>query len=115
MSIEQRSGGKASEYMVTYETLKAKITRIEQEVVEVRQELEQLAATAESWSRERRLGSVQWVDKAGWGAWFDEWFQQIGITAQPIGAKKLQELMLQEGIRPEDNLLSQGVIAMREE
>lgn len=47
--------------------------------------------------------------------WFDEWFQQIGITAQPMGAERLQTLMLQEGVRPEDNLFSRGIIAMREE
>ncbi len=97
--------------MVTYETLKAKIARIQEELIEVRQELEQLTARP----KQRRLGDVQWVDKASWEAWFDEWFQQMGITAQPIGAEKLQELMLQEGVQPEDNLLSRGIIAMREE
>lgn len=97
--------------MVTYELLKAKIVPIERELAEVRRGLEQLAAGPER----RRAGHVQWVDKEGWQAWFDDWFQQLGITAKPIGAVKLQELMLQEGVRPEDNLLSRGIIAMREE
>ncbi|HIQ06535.1 MAG TPA: hypothetical protein EYH31_12790 [Anaerolineae bacterium] len=97
--------------MITYETLKTKILWIEQELAEVRQGLEQLAAKPE----QRWWGSAQWVDKGSWKAWFDEWFQQLGITAQPIGAEKLQKLMLQEGVRPEDKLLSRGIIAMREE
>ena len=97
--------------MFTYETLKTRILRIEQELAEVRRELEQLAAGRE----QRWMGNVQWVDKASWKTWFDEWFQQLGITAQPIGAEKLQELILQEGVRPEDNLLSRDIIAMREE
>jgi len=97
--------------MVTFETLKATIARIEEELAKVRQGLEQLAARLQ---RHRR-DDVHWVDKASWKAWFDEWFQQMGITARPIGAEKLQDLMRQEGVQPEDNLLSRGIIAMREE
>jgi hypothetical protein len=58
---------------------------------------------------------VQPVAKDRWLHLLDEWFQQIGIAAPPIGAEKLQALMLQEGLQPEDNLLSQGIISMREE
>jgi hypothetical protein len=57
-----------------YETLKKKIIRIEQELGEVRQELEQLATGV----GQRRPADIQWVDKAGWKGWFDEWFRQIG-------------------------------------
>lgn len=100
---------------VTFETLKARITRVEKEIVEIRQDLEQLATAAPGGPRakERPLAGLRPADKTGWQTWFDEWFQQIGITAQPMGAEKLQALMLQEGVRPEDNLLSQGIIAMR--
>jgi hypothetical protein len=55
------------------------------------------------------------VDMTKWREWFDEWFKQIGITDEPISAKELQKMALQEGIRPEDNLLSSGIISMREE
>ena len=34
---------------------------------------------------------------------------------KPIGAKKLRELMIKDGIKPEDNEASRGIIAMREE
>ena len=41
--------------------------------------------------------------------------EQMGIRGEPIGAKKLREMMLAEGIKPEDNILSRGIIEMREE
>ena len=100
---------------VTLEILKAKITQVEKEIVEVRQDLEQLLAVAGPRTEEHSLAGLRPVDKTGWQPWFDEWFQQMDITAQSVGAEKLQALMLEEGIRPEDNLLSQGIIAMREE
>ena len=34
---------------------------------------------------------------------------------KPIGAKKLRELMIKDGIKPENNEASRGIIAMREE
>jgi hypothetical protein len=40
---------------------------------------------------------------------------ELGVRGQPIGAQKLRELLRQKGIRPEDNLFSRGIIAMREE
>jgi hypothetical protein len=39
----------------------------------------------------------------------------MGIDVQPIGAEELQDMMLKEGIRPEDNIASRGIIEMREE
>jgi len=41
--------------------------------------------------------------------------QDLGIPeVEPVGAEKLQEMMLAEGIRPEDNILSSEIIKMRE-
>lgn len=101
--------------VLTLEALKEKIAGIEQELAEVHRSLEQLAAAPQLQTKEYRPTGIQWADRADWKEWFDEWFQQIGIVAQPIGADRLQTLMLQEGVRPEDNLLSRGIIAMREE
>jgi len=97
--------------MATYDALKTKIARIEQALAQVRQELEQLAAG----SSQRRPASIHGVDKTGWGAWFGDWLRDIGIENQPMGAEALQALMRQEGVRPDDNLLSQGIIDMRDE
>jgi hypothetical protein len=46
---------------------------------------------------------------------FDKFLKQLGIRGKPIGAKKLQELMLNRGFDPESNEFSQGIVAMREE
>lgn len=101
---------------ITLEALKTKITRVEKEISEVRQGMEELLAeTARPTTQKKLSNQMQPVDNDRWLHLVDEWFQQMGITAPPIGAEKLQALMLQEGLRPEDNLLSQGIIAMREE
>lgn len=100
---------------VTLESLKAKVAQAEKELIEVRRGLEQLLASASSGIEDHSQARLQSVDKTGWQQWFDEWFQQMDITTQPIGAENLQALMLEEGVRPDDNLLSQGIIAMREE
>jgi hypothetical protein len=39
----------------------------------------------------------------------------MGITDEPIGAEKVQEMMRACGIQPDANEFSQGIIAMREE
>lgn len=101
--------------VLTLEALKEKIASIGRDLAEVQLSVEQLAAAAQLQTKEYRPTGIHWADKAGWKDWFDEWFQKIGIMAQPMGAERLQTLMLQEGVRPEDNLLSRGIIAMREE
>ena len=99
---------------VSLETLKAKIAQVEKEIVDVRQDLEQLLAAAGPGTKDYPRVGLQSVDKTGWQQWFNAWFQQMDITAQPTGAENLQALMLEEGVRSEDNLLSQGIIAKRE-
>lgn len=42
-------------------------------------------------------------------------FEEMGITGQPIGAEKVQEISLACGLQPEDNTFSRGIIEMREE
>ena len=39
----------------------------------------------------------------------------MGITGSPIGAHRLQEMLIAEGIRPQDNEFSRAIIEMREE
>lgn len=47
----------------------------------------------------------------GWA----RFMKQAGIQGEPMGAEKLQELMLAEGVNPESNELSKGLIETREE
>jgi hypothetical protein len=39
----------------------------------------------------------------------------INVSEQPIGAEALRQMMIAEGINPEDNEFSRGIIEMREE
>jgi hypothetical protein len=48
---------------------------------------------------------------AGW----KRFMKQLGIKTKPIGAKKLQEMLLKRGFNPESNEFSQGIVEMREE
>jgi DNA/RNA-binding domain of Phe-tRNA-synthetase-like protein len=47
-----------------------------------------------------------------------EWrkfMKELGIKGKPIGAKKLRERLLRNGINPADNEFSRAIIAAREE
>jgi hypothetical protein len=66
-------------------------------------------ALGEQLIRAAREGHAEFV--AGW----KKFMKQLGIRGKPIGAKKLRARMIQEGIDPEGNEFSQGIIAMREE
>jgi hypothetical protein len=59
--------------------------------------------------REAREGHAEVA--AGWR----RFMETLGIPGQPIGAKKLREMLLDAGINPNANELSREIIAMREE
>ena len=44
----------------------------------------------------------------------DKAFGKVGITGEPIGAKKVQGLLAAEGVKTGDNIFSRGIIKMRE-
>ena len=48
-------------------------------------------------------------------AGFKKFLKQLGIKGKPIGAKRLREMALKEGLDPNDNQFSRGIIEMREE
>jgi aminopeptidase N len=103
---------------VTYESLKElrkKIDQMENELLEMRQSVDQMIAVHEHKPDEDWRSKIQWADTEALREWFEEWLKQLGINNVPIGAEKLQEMALEEGIRPEDNLLSSEIIRMREE
>jgi DNA-binding transcriptional regulator LsrR (DeoR family) len=41
--------------------------------------------------------------------------REMGISGEPVGPEKLREMMLADGVNPEDNQFSRGIIEMREE
>ena len=80
-----------------------RITAAEREDLELAEELLRV-------SRKERAAFV-----AGWDRFLKQLMKQQGIRCKPIGAKKLQEMLLKRGFDPESNEFSQGIVAMREE
>jgi hypothetical protein len=112
---------------VTKATILQVVQEMERKLAELRRAAEQLPELAESTSASaayalgsvdtgvERLPVVQFVDKARLRPTITQAFAQMGIRAKPIGAEKVQEMMESCGVKPENNVFSQGIIEMREE
>jgi hypothetical protein len=100
----------------TIEKLLIKTERIERELAEVRQALEELRPTKLMTSEERAAARLERVRSKNekLTPLIDKVFEKMGITGEPIGAEKLQEMLAAEGVRPEENSFSRGIIKMRE-
>jgi hypothetical protein len=68
-----------------------------------------LEALGEQLLREARAGHAEFA--AGW----QEFMAELGIQGKPIDARALRDKLLREGINPDNNEFSRGIIAMREE
>ncbi len=101
--------------MATLESLEQRLDALEREVAQLRKVLRPDFGPPEDDSegaqliREAAEGHADFL--VGWSKFMEE----AGIQGQPIGAKKLRELLRQKGINPEDNVGSRGIIGMREE
>ncbi len=62
-----------------------------------------------------RPRAVRFVDKQNLQPVVDHAFLEMGIQGEPVGAENVQALIAAGGVKPEDNILSQGIIEMREE
>ena len=121
---------------MTVETIKDKLRAIETDVAAVRKALDELEpptanaangkhpAVQNSAVAEPTMGiadfdwppHIRWTDKKLLGEAFREAMRLDGIPEmEPIGALELQRLMREDGIKAEDNILSSGIIEMREE
>lgn len=99
------------------EILKEKLLRIEREVAEARAVLQQFSDAERPTAppADQRPSSIRVADKETIRGIVDETFARMGIHAEPVGAERLQQMMLEHGIKPEDNLFSRGLLEMREE
>jgi hypothetical protein len=91
----------------TMEELEKRVAALERELNYLRQELGIWTPGETPAESERAQAEVE----AAWARVKEE----LGIHGEPIGAEKLRERMLASGIKPEDNILSRGIIEMREE
>ncbi len=107
----------------TIEMLKNKIAHLQQELAEMSAALDELGGTPtapgsapEVLSQDPLVG-VHFSDPKALLPLLDKAFAQMGIdVTQPAPTpEEVQQLMLREGIRPEDNILSRGIIEAREE
>lgn len=101
----------------TIEKLLIRTERIEQELAEVRQELEKLRPTKSLTPEERAATRLERVRSKNekLTPLIDKAFKKMGITGEPIGAEKVQEILAAEGVKTEENSFSRGIIKMREE
>lgn len=102
---------------VTITELAVKLQRLEDELIEARSELAQLKSaqplTPEEWWAARLVQVRASNEKLQ--PLIDAAFDKMGITGEPVGAERVQELIAAGGVRPEENLFSRGIIEMREE
>lgn len=97
----------------TLEDLEKRLTAVEQELA-----LWRLANSANAETpaeRGARLWEQSRLGQAQWAAGMAKVMEELGISGEPIGAEKVQEMMAACGIKPEDNEFSRGIIEMREE
>jgi hypothetical protein len=110
---------------VTIVELKAKLARVQQELAEVSAALDGLGNAPCTGPRiidvtqlykDPVVGHL-YSDPETIRRLADEAFPKMGIdiTKPALTPREVQELMLREGVRPEDNILSRGIIEAREE
>ena len=96
----------------TIEEIQQKLKQIENEVAQLRAQLNRwLAQPSQSTQLER---TIQFVDKEKLRSLTTKTFEEMGIRSDPIDAEKLQEMVAACGVKAEDNIFSQGIIEMRE-
>ena len=107
------------------EMLKAKLAHVQRELAEVSTELDELAASPspiESLTPPGQAGRIilkgpKFSDPRALLPLIDAAFvkMSIDITKPAMTPEEVQQFMLQEGVRPENNLISRGIIEAREE
>src|SRR5947208_13145370 len=105
--------------MTTLEEIRRQLAVIQAELAEVAAAIDGLEAAPAAVGGLQRGGwppTVRFSDTEPLRQAFTEMMRRLGIEhVQPIGAEALQQMMLREGVKPEENLFSRGIIEMREE
>lgn len=97
---------------ITLQLIEQRLTALEREMADLKAELTRSPNSATDGARLIQEAHAQHAAvAAGWRKFMEE----LGIQDEPIGAKKLRELLVQQGITPEGNEFSREIIAMREE
>jgi hypothetical protein len=99
----------------TLNELAKRLEQVEQEVARLGQLLERLSPAEASADCRVPLLSEARANQAAISAAAAKAFEEMEITGEPIGAERVQEMMLACGIDPKDNAFSRGIIDMRDE
>ena len=99
----------------TLEELARRMTHMEQELARLQQFVGQPLQTEMPAERGAQLLREAQRNQATISAAIAQAFAEMGITGEPIGAEKVQEMMRACGMKPDVNEFSEGIIAMREE
>jgi hypothetical protein len=99
----------------TLEELEKRLAAVEQELADLRQRLDRQAIEKTSAERGAELLRLAKASQPIISAGVAKAFAEMGITGEPIGAEKVQEMIAACGIKPEDSEFSRGIIEMREE
>jgi uncharacterized protein involved in exopolysaccharide biosynthesis len=98
--------------MTTEQKLEQRVAALEQQLAQLKAESAQKPVSE---SRGLRLIRQAEASRADLVAASQKLMQTLGIQGQAIGAKKLREMLLAQGINPDENAFSREIIAMREE
>jgi hypothetical protein len=101
--------------MTTLEELATRLATLEREVLQLRQLVQPKSADETPAERGFRMLREARASQAAFAAGLARSFEQMGIRGEPVGAEKVQEMIAAEGIDPNDNEFSRGIIEMREE
>lgn len=99
----------------TLEELEKRLAAVEQELARLKRQVPLVVVAETPAERGARLlrGDPPAPGQAA-AAWAVA-MKEMGIQGEPISAEKLQQMIADYGIKPEDNEFSRGIIEMREE
>jgi hypothetical protein len=99
----------------TLEELEKRVEALEREVTTLRAQAASRPAEETAAERGARMLREARANQAALSAAVARAFAEMGITGEPVGHEKLQEMMLACDVNPEDNASSREIIAMRKE
>lgn len=99
--------------------LQRRVAALEREVAELRQANGTPAPDDEppdEISRQVPMLREAWKNRHKYAEGWRQFMRHLGIEhLKPIGAEKLRQMMIDDGVDPNSNEFSQGIIEMREE
>ena len=97
----------------TIEEIQQKLKQIENEVAQLRAQLNQWIV--HPMERSQLESTIQFADKEKLRPLTAKIFEEMGIRSKPIDAEKLQKMVAACGVKAEDNIFSRGIVEMRGE